>query len=123
MGAAVRYVSGLLLLAAVYYGAARFGLRYASVGQSVSLIWPPTGIAFATLTVLGYRYWPGVAAGAFLANAATPIPLAAAAGIALGNTLEAVCATYLLRRAARLISIISRTSRRWCWSPPRLGPW
>ncbi|HLQ22131.1 MAG TPA: MASE1 domain-containing protein [Gemmatimonadales bacterium] len=101
MGAAVRYVSGLLLLAAVYYGAARFGLRYASVGQSVSLIWPPTGIAFATLTVLGYRYWPGVAAGAFLANAATPIPLAAAAGIALGNTLEAVCATYVLRRAAR----------------------
>ena len=44
--------------------------------------------------------WPGVALGAFLANAATPIPLAAAAAIAAGNTLEAVLAASLLMRAA-----------------------
>jgi PAS domain S-box-containing protein len=86
------------LLAIVYYGAARLGLRYASIGQSISLVWPPTGIALAALTLLGYRYWPGVALGAFLANATTPVPLAAAAGIALGNTLEALVAAYLLRR-------------------------
>ena len=70
-----RYVGGLVLLAAVYYGAARLGLAYASIGQSVSLIWAPTGIAFASLTLLGYRYWPGVLLGAFLANAATTVPL------------------------------------------------
>jgi PAS domain S-box-containing protein len=96
----VIYLATLALLAIVYYGAARLGLQYASIGQSISLVWPPTGIAFATLTLLGYRYWPGVALGAFLANAATPIPLLAAAGIALGNTLEALVAAYLLRRAA-----------------------
>jgi PAS domain S-box-containing protein len=95
---ALRYPLGVALLAAVYYAAARLGLQYASIGQSVSLIWPPTGIAIAGLTLLGYRYWPGVALGAFLANAATPIPLLAAAGIALGNTLEAVVAAMLLRR-------------------------
>ncbi|HEY5940948.1 MAG TPA: MASE1 domain-containing protein, partial [Gemmatimonadales bacterium] len=89
-----------MLLAAVYYGAARLGLRYASIGPSISLVWPPTGIAFAALTLLGSRYWPGVMLGAFLANAATPIPLLAAAGIALGNTLEAVVAAYLFRRTA-----------------------
>jgi PAS domain S-box-containing protein len=89
-----------LLLAAVYYGAARLGLRYASIGPSISLVWPPTGIAFAALALLGSRYWPGVTLGAFLANAATPIPLLAAAGIALGNTLEAVVAAYLFRRTA-----------------------
>ena len=88
------------MLAAIYYAAARLGLRYASIGESVSLIWPPTGIAFAALTLLGYRYWPGVALGAFLANAATTVPLTAAAGIAAGNTIEALLATYLLRRAA-----------------------
>ena len=84
----------------MYYGAARLGLRYASIGPSISLVWPPTGIAFAALTLLGSRYWPGVTLGAFLANAATPIPLLAAAGIALGNTLEAVVAAYLFRRTA-----------------------
>ncbi len=96
----LRYLGTALLLALVYYGAARLGLRYASIGPSVSLVWPPTGLAFASLVLLGYRYWPGVALGAFLANAATPVPLAAAAGIALGNTLEAVIASYLLLRTA-----------------------
>ena len=87
-------------LAAVYYAAARLGLRYASIGQSISLVWPPTGIALAALVLLGPGVWPGVALGAFLANAATPIPLAAAAAIAVGNTLEAVLAASLLVRAA-----------------------
>ena len=90
----------LVLLAAGYYAAARLGLRYASIGQSISLVWPPTGIAIAALTLLGYRYWPAVALGAFLANAATPVPLLAAAGIALGNTLEALVAAYLICRTA-----------------------
>ncbi|HYL28894.1 MAG TPA: MASE1 domain-containing protein, partial [Gemmatimonadales bacterium] len=94
------YAAGLLLLAALYYGAARLGLRYASMGVSVSLVWPPTGIAVAALTLLGYRYWPGVALGAFLANLGTAVPLGAAAGIASGNALEALVAAYLLRRAA-----------------------
>jgi PAS domain S-box-containing protein len=92
------YVATSALLALVYYGAARLGLQYASIGQSISLVWPPTGIAFAALTLLGYRYWPGIALGAFLANAATPVPLPAATGIAVGNTLEALVAAYLLRR-------------------------
>jgi PAS domain S-box-containing protein len=96
----VRYLLTAALLAAVYYAAARLGLRYASIGQTVSLIWPPTGIALAALTLLGYRYWPGVSVGAFLANAATPIPLIAAGGIAAGNTLEALVAAHLLRRIA-----------------------
>jgi PAS domain-containing protein len=41
-----------------------------------------------------------VAVRAFLANAATPIPLAAAAGIAIGNALEALVGAGILRRAA-----------------------
>ncbi len=94
------YVPIVVGLAALYYVAATIGLRYASIGPSVSLVWPPTGIALAALTALGLRYWPGIALGAFLANAATPIPLLAAAGIAAGNTLEALLGAYLLRRTA-----------------------
>ena len=96
----VAYLLTVALLAGLYFVAARVGLRYASIGHSVSLVWPPTGLALAALVALGYRYWPGVAIGAFLANAATPVPLAAAAAIGLGNTLEALLGAYLLRRAA-----------------------
>ncbi|MFL5496826.1 MAG: MASE1 domain-containing protein [Gemmatimonadales bacterium] len=96
----VAYLLTVTLLAGLYFVAARVGLRYASIGQSVSLVWPPTGLALAALVALGYEYWPGVAIGAFLANAATPLPLAAAAAIGVGNTLEALLAAYLLRRAA-----------------------
>jgi PAS domain S-box-containing protein len=94
------YLARSAVLCAVYYGAALLGLHYASIGQSISLVWPPTGIAIAALTMLGPRYWPAIALGAFLANAATPVHLGTAAAIAAGNTLEALVAAYLLRRTA-----------------------
>ena len=97
---ALRYVALVGLLVAAYAAAAGVGLRYVTIGHSISLVWPSAGIAFAALVLLGPRYWPGVAIGAFIANAATPIPLAAALGIALGNTTEALLAAYLLRRVA-----------------------
>jgi PAS domain S-box-containing protein len=100
VSATARYLLRVVALAVAYYAVARLGLRYASIGQSISLVWPPTGLAIAALVILGRGAWPGVAAGAFLANAATSIPLAAAAAIAAGNTLEAVVAATLLTRAA-----------------------
>gem|GEM_PF-399561 len=96
----LRWLVTVAALTGVYFAAARFGLRYSSIGRSISLIWPPTGIALAALTVLGLRYWPGVAAGAFLANLTTMVPVLAALGIGAGNTLEAVIAAAVLRRAA-----------------------
>jgi PAS domain S-box-containing protein len=100
MRPSLAYLLRVAALAAVYYVAARIGLSYASIGHSVSLVWPPTGVALAALIALGYRFWPGVALGAFLANASTPVPLTVAAGIAVGNTLEALVAAYLVRRVA-----------------------
>ncbi|HEX6106779.1 MAG TPA: MASE1 domain-containing protein [Gemmatimonadales bacterium] len=94
------FLAKIAALALVYYAVARLGLHWASIGHSISLVWPPTGVALAALVVLGLRAWPGVTIGAFLANAATPDPLAAAAGIAVGNTLEAVLAAGILVRLA-----------------------
>ncbi|HET9727425.1 MAG TPA: MASE1 domain-containing protein, partial [Gemmatimonadales bacterium] len=94
------YAVEVAALAVVYYAAARLGLRYASIGQSISLVWPPTGLALAALVLLGRRAWPGIAAGAFFANAATSVPLWVAGAIAAGNTLEAVVATTLVIRGA-----------------------
>ena len=49
----------------------------------------------------GYRIWPAVALGAFLANSWTGVPVYAVLGITIGNTLEALAGAYLLRRLAR----------------------
>ncbi len=97
---ALSYLAAVAGLAAVYFLMARVGLRFASIGHSVSLVWPPTGIALGALAILGYRFWPGIALGAFLANAASPVALPTAAAIAVGNTLEGLVAAFLLRRSA-----------------------
>ena len=88
----------VLAIAAVYFAAARLGLSMAFVAEQVSPVWPPTGIALAALLRFGLGAWPGVALGAFVANAMTSAPLGSALGIAAGNTLEAVLAVWLLRR-------------------------
>jgi len=87
----------VVALAAAYLAAARLGLSVATVGRSVTLVWPPTGISLAALFLLGRRHWPGVALGAFLVNVLTPgVPAAVALGMAAGNTLEAVAGASAL---------------------------
>ncbi|HTF36663.1 MAG TPA: MASE1 domain-containing protein, partial [Blastocatellia bacterium] len=85
-------------VAAVYFGAAKVGLSLAFLHVSVSPVWPPTGIAIAAVLWLGYRISPAILLGAFLANLATGEPVATAGGIAVGNTLEALSAAFLLHR-------------------------
>src|SRR5258705_1817682 len=87
-----------VLFIAIYFVVAKLGLRYATIGPSISPVWPPTGLAIAGLVLLGLRYWPAVLVGAFLANATTGVPMLAAAGMASGNAVEALLGAYLLRR-------------------------
>ena len=94
------YAAKVAGVAAVYYGSAKLGLSLAFETGSVTAMWPPTGIALAALVLWGYRIWPGIALGAFLANAWTGVPMYAVLGITMGNTLEAVAGAYLLRRFA-----------------------
>ena len=103
------YLLRIALLAGVYYGAAKLGLTLAFANRSVAARWPPTGIALAALVLWGYRYWPGVAIGALLANGWTGVPATEVVlGITLGNTLEALTGAYLLRRVGRFRSSLRR---------------
>jgi integral membrane sensor domain MASE1/anti-sigma regulatory factor (Ser/Thr protein kinase) len=88
----------MLVLAGAYYASAKLGLDLAFTNASVTAIWPPTGIALAALVLWGRGLWPGVLLGAFLANVTTDVPVYTAAGIAVGNTLEAVVGAWLLER-------------------------
>jgi signal transduction histidine kinase len=95
------YAAAVVALAGVYFAAGKLGLSLAYVHPSVSPVWPSSGIALAAVLLLGLRVWPGVFAGALLVTATTPVGVAASLGIALGNTLEAVAAGFLVSRFAR----------------------
>ena len=61
-------------------------------------MWPPSGLALASLLLWGNGLWPGIAAGAFLANATTLGSLSTSSLIAGGNTLEALLTAALLKQ-------------------------
>src|SRR5262249_39679712 len=94
---------GMIVLAAVYFGAAHLGFLMAELHSSISPIWPATGIAVAALLLWGNRLWPAIFLGAFLANVfarlspdtSLAIRIVQALGIAVGNTSEAVLGAWL----------------------------
>src|SRR5215510_3183913 len=94
---------GLVLLVAVFYFlGAKLGLSLAFINASVSPVWPPTGIAIALVLWFGYRALPGVLIGALIANyVLTDVSFLTAAGISIGNSLEALVAVYLVQRFVR----------------------
>src|SRR5437868_10347775 len=87
-------------VALLYFVTASFSLKLAFVNASASPVWPPTGIALAALIVLGYRVWPAIFIGAFLANLFTTGGVATSLCIATGNSLEAICGAWLINRFA-----------------------
>ena len=98
----LRYVGGVVLLAAAYYGAAKLGqtLRYTA---SVSAIWPPAGLGIAALYLWGLRWWPGVLLGEIIVNAElllddSTFPIASLVGQQTGNMVEIIVGALLLRR-------------------------
>src|SRR5262249_25767349 len=98
----------LLGIAAIYFATARLGLTMAFVAQQVTAVWPPAGIALAAALLVGYRAWPGIWLGAFLANAMANEPVLTAAGIATGNTLDALTAAWLVGRVPRFRLTLDR---------------
>ena len=97
-----RFVAGVMLLAAAYYGAAKLGqtLQYTA---SVSAIWPPAGVGIAALYLWGIRWWPGLLLGEILVNAElffddSAIPLGSLLGQQAGNMAEMIVGALLLRR-------------------------
>jgi integral membrane sensor domain MASE1 len=102
------YAARIALIAAAYYAFAKIGLDLAFATENVTAIWPPTGIALAALVLWGPSVWPGVALGAFLANAWTGVPLVTVLGITCGNTLEGVVGAHLLRRLADFMPSLER---------------
>lgn len=83
------------LLAAVYFGIAKFGLAFAIPPGNATAVWPASGLALAAVILFGYRVSWGIWIGASLANVTTGVSVTAAGLIGLGNTFEAVLAAWI----------------------------
>ncbi|HOX82417.1 MAG TPA: MASE1 domain-containing protein [Chryseolinea sp.] len=93
-------------VALLYYVFARLGYFLAFEHTNALPTWPPSGIAFALIILLGRSSWPGITIGALVANimaywntpslpAQTIITISSM--IAIGSTLEAVIGNYLVQ--------------------------
>jgi integral membrane sensor domain MASE1 len=60
-----------LAVGIAYFLLAKLGLQLASLDPRATPVWPPTGFALAMVLLFGQRVWPGVFAGALIANATT----------------------------------------------------
>uniref|UniRef100_UPI00374DB956 MASE1 domain-containing protein n=1 Tax=Undibacterium sp. TaxID=1914977 RepID=UPI00374DB956 len=81
-----------------YVAAGRLGLAIPYLSPNVSLIWLPTGIAVAALMRWGKRAVPAIYVAAFLLEFSAGYGLAAAAWLAIGNTLGPNLTCWILRR-------------------------
>jgi len=95
-------------LALIYFIAGKLALQLAFLNASASPVWPPAGIAFAALLVLGYRVWPAIFVGAFFVNWLTAGSVLTSLGIATGNTLEVMCGAWLVNRFASGARVFDR---------------
>jgi signal transduction histidine kinase/CheY-like chemotaxis protein len=87
-----------LAVAILFFALAQLVLRLFSDNGVVTMVYPPSGLALATLLIGGKRYFFGVLLGAFSSNALLNIPLMSAAVIGIGNSVAALCGASLLTR-------------------------
>ena len=86
----------LLFIGVAYVILGLAGLELASLNPSVTLVWPPTGLAIAVVLLCGQRVVPVIFAAAFVVNQLILPSASTSVIIASGNTLEAVLAGFLI---------------------------
>lgn len=113
-----RAISTGLLIACFYYISGRLGLMLSIPPGFATSIWPPSGIALASVLLGGYRVWPGVFIGSFLINigiafdASSTVTILQSiivgAGIASGAAVQAVVGAWLVRRKLQLPTLLEK---------------
>ena len=100
----------VVMLTALYFLGGLLGKKMAVLSGSISLVWPPSGIALAAILLFGYRFWPGIALGAFLFSFIDGVPFGFFTfGTAVGNTIGAIVCVFLLKRFVDFDNAMERT--------------
>lgn len=93
-------------VALLYYFSARIGYFFEFENTTALPAWPPSGIGFALIILLGRSAWPGITIGSLVANVmafwngpelAHQTIITISSLIAIGNTVEAVTGNYLVK--------------------------
>jgi signal transduction histidine kinase len=93
-------------MALLYYLSARLGYYLIFKNTTALPAWPPSGIAFALIILLGRASWPGITIGALVANLmafwnnpALPAQtiISASSFIAVGHTLETLAGNFCVK--------------------------
>jgi signal transduction histidine kinase len=97
----------IILVGFLFYASACLGYFLAFENTSTLPTWPPSGIAFALIILMGRSVWPGIMIGALLANlmahwsnASLPVHAAILLSCltAIANTIEALIGNFLVRQ-------------------------
>jgi integral membrane sensor domain MASE1 len=85
-----------ILIAIGYILGAKLGFFLAFLNSQVSPVWPPEGIAFTAIVLVGRKAIPGILIGATVANYLNNPHIPTAFLIGMGNTLGVIINYYLL---------------------------
>jgi PAS domain S-box-containing protein len=93
----------LVIIAVIYFGLAEAALLLPVLNPVATPLWPATGVALGIVLLRGYRVWPAIFAGCFVAHAVSSgvvdvRPLVESGSIALGTTLAALAGAWLINR-------------------------
>jgi PAS domain S-box-containing protein len=100
----------VVLLIALYFIGGLIGKETTFLSGSVTMVWPPAGIALAAILLFGYRFWPGVALGAILFAFMNGTPFGFfTLGTSVGNTMGAIVCAYLLKKFIAFDNAMERT--------------
>jgi signal transduction histidine kinase len=87
----------LIVLGLLYALAGRIAV-FLAFESAYASVWPATGLAIGAMVLWGYWVWPFIAGAAFLTILNASGYLLAAFATSIADTLEAVVATFLVRR-------------------------
>src|SRR5215472_16492536 len=100
------YLLELAVVSFCYLGLAVVAKLLPTIDPTVTLLWPPTGIALSLVLLRGYRICPAILVGSLAANAvstdaATTSSLSASASAGIATTLAASGGAWLINRWSR----------------------
>ncbi len=96
----------IVVIAVLYYLSAQLGHNLAFPETNSLPTWPPSGVAFALIILLGRSSWPGITIGALIGNLlaywnhqelSTQSIIALSALISLAQTAEALVGNFLVK--------------------------
>ncbi|UOA07224.1 CHASE domain-containing protein [Methylobacter sp. S3L5C] len=116
-GLSLSWLLQILGLTFAYFITGKIGSYLAIPPGYATAIWPPSGIALASILIYGNRIWPGIFLGSFLINLSTSLlaniptenfySVVITLAIACGSSLQALVGAYLLKRFAGFPNLLN----------------